>query len=534
MDSSIYSPCYLYSRIQRRHGMSFGQFMTTPRQIRCLSERRPVLYLAHSDSRIYYRKLAKNLRYPRRTKLPPDLGVNTFSRKKTRPVNEEPGNNENPMAERFVFDFVEESESCDNNDVAANDYGEDDGDKGTKDGKNVEVNGPDNDVAWSSDEIEAISSLFKGRIPQKPGKLNRERPLPLPLPYKIRPLQLPNPKNISLPARKSVSGRLYKSPNFLIEMAKEIRSLSPDEDASVVLNNYARFIRRGSLSLTIRELGHMDLPDRALQLFCWAQKQPLLFPDDRVLASTVEVLARTRDLKMPFNLENFTGMASKNVYEAMIRGLITGGNLKLSWKLLSDARNGNRVLDASIYAKLILQLGKNPDKYVLVTELLEKLGEREDLKLTQQDCTALMKICVRLQKFEIVESFFNWFKESGGKPSIVMYTTLVYSRYSDEKYREALAIVWEMEALGCLLDLPAYRVVIKLFVALKDVSRAARYFSKLKEAGFFPTFGIYRDMIKVYVESGRLAKVKEVCREIETAGFKLDKETRSILFQLER
>lgn len=530
----ISSSCYLYSLIGPVQGMSFGQFVRAPGQISCLSERGTVLYLAHSNTRIYYRKLAKNLRYPRRTKLPPDLGANTFSRKKTSPVNEEPGNSENLMAERLVFDFVEESETCDYDDVAVDYDGEDGVDKGTKDDKNVEEDGEEDDVDWSSDEIEAISSLFKGRIPQKPGKLNRERPLPLPLPYKIRPLRLPNPKNITLSSRKSVSGQLYKSPNFLIELAKEIRSLPPDKDASVVLNNYARFIRKGSLSLTIRELGHMDLPDRALQIFCWAQKQPLLFPDDRILASTVEVLARTRDLKMPFNLENFTGMASKNVYEAMIRGLIKGGNLKLSWKLLSDARNGNRVLDASIYAKLILELGKNPDKYVLVTELLEKLGEREDLNLTQQDCTALMKICIRLEKFEIVESFFNWFKQSGGEPSIVMYTTLVHSRYTDEKYREALALIWEMESLSCLLDLPAYRVVIKLFVALKDVSRAARYFSKLKEAGFSPTFGIYRDMIKVYVESGRLAKFKEVCREAETAGFKLDKETRSILLQLER
>lgn len=503
-------------------------------RVSCLSECGMVLYLPHSNTRIFYRKLAKNLSYPRRAKLLPYLGVNTSSRKKTRPVNEEPGYNENPMDERLVFDFVEESATCDYDNAAADYDGEDDGDKGTKDDKNVEEYGQENDLEWGSDEIEAISSLFKGRIPQKPGKLNRERPLPLPLPYKIRPSRLPNPKNITLSSRKSVSGQLYKSPNFFIDLAKEIRSLPPDEDASVVLNNYARFLRKGSLSLTIRELGCMDLPDRALQIFCWAQKQPLLFPDDRILASTVEVLARTRDLKMPFNLENFTGMASKNVYEAMIRGLIKGGNLKLSWKLLSDARNGNRVLDASIYAKLILELGKNPDKYVLVTELLEKLGEREELNLTQQDCTALMKICIRLEKFEIVESFFNWFKQSGGEPSIVMYTTLVHSRYTDEKYREALALVWEMESLNCLLDLPAYRVVIKLFVALKDVSRAARYFSKLKEAGFSPTFGIYRDMIKVYVESGRLAKFKEVCREAEAAGFKLDKETRSILLQVER
>ena len=47
-------------------------------------------------------------------------------------------------------------------------------------------------------------------------------------------------------------------------------------------------------------------------------------------------------------------------------------------------------------------------------------------------------------------------------------------------------MVWEMEASNCLFDLPAYRVVIRLFVALSDLSRAVRYFSKLKKQVFAP------------------------------------------------
>ncbi|KAJ0014639.1 hypothetical protein Pint_20622 [Pistacia integerrima] len=172
----------------------------------------------------------------------------------------------------------------------------------------------------------------------------------------------------------------------------------------------------------------MGLPERALQAFCWVQKQPHLFPDGRVLASTVE----------------------------------------LAWKLLSAAEAAKRMLDPSIYVELILELGRNPDKYLLVMTLLDELGQREELNLSQQDCTAIMKVGVRLHKFDVVESLFHWFRQSGIDPSV---------------------------ASNCLFDLLAYRVVIKLFVALNDLLRAC----------------------------------KEVCKEAELAGFKLDEQMVSLV-----
>ena len=66
---------------------------------------------------------------------------------------------------------------------------------------------------------------------------------------------------------------------------------------------------------------------------------------------------------------------------------------------------------------------------------------------------------------------------------MVMYTTVIHSRSRDGRHREALALVWEMEQANCLLDLPAYRVIVKLCVALYDPERAFWYLSKLKEAG---------------------------------------------------
>ncbi|KAD5316879.1 hypothetical protein R6Q59_032099 [Mikania micrantha] len=403
------------------------------------------------------------------------------------------------------------------------------------DKEQIEEKEAEENPEWDAEDIETITSLFRGRIPQKPGKLGRKRPLPLPLPYKNRPLGLPSSKKGAgtiNSSRKSVSSRLYKDPTFLIGLAKEIRNLDPEKDVSIVLDKCRQFLRKGSLSLTIRELGHMGLPERALQIFCWVQEQPHLYPDDRLLASTVEVLARNHELKLSFKLEKFLSLSSQNVYEAVVRGFIRSGNLKLAYKLLSTAKNKKMILDSGVYAKLILELGKNPDNHILIMNLLEELGERDNLTLAQQDCTAIMKICIRLRKFEIVEKLFNWFKDSGMKPSVVMYTTLIHSRYSNNCCREALALVWEMEGLNCLFDLPAYRVVIKLFVALNDLPRAVRYFSKLKEAGFSPVFDIYMDIIKIYAVHGRIAKCKEVCKEAETAGFKMEEHTKSLLMQL--
>ncbi|KAF8377450.1 hypothetical protein HHK36_030827 [Tetracentron sinense] len=507
---SVQLSCSLYSNPEMR--ISGLKFFPRTSFAENLSNPARITALARSNTGHSHRKTPKNLRYPRRKKLPADPRVNTFLRKKddfTDPSQRDLNNSERPELSDYSSDL-------------------DDGDV------------KEEDLVWSPDEIEAISSLFQGRIPQKPGNLYRKRPLPLPLPYKIRPLGLPTSKEhvrraspVVASSRSSLSTRVYKNPDFLIDLAREIKSLPLEKDVSAILNRWARFLRKGSLSLTIRELGHMGLPDRALQTFCWAQKQPQLYPDDRILASTVEILARTRGLKMPFDFEKLTSSANRSVIEATVRGFIRGGSLNLARKLLLVAKDKKRTLDPSLHAKLILELGKNPDKYELVLALLGELGEREDLKLNQQDCTSVMKVCIRLGKFDIVESLFNWFKESGHDPGVVMYTTMIHSRYCEKKYREALALLWEMEGANSLLDLPAYGVVIKLCVALNDLSRAVRYFSRLNEAGFTPTYDIYRDLIKIYAGSGRLAKCKDVCKEVEMAGFKLDKQTSSLLLQME-
>ncbi|KAJ6838446.1 pentatricopeptide repeat-containing protein [Iris pallida] len=410
------------------------------------------------------------------------------------------------------------------------------------------VDDDDNESSvWTPEELDAISSLFERRMPQKkkrPNVPSKPRPLPLPLPHKTHnpSTQTPTPKHhirlaarSLIPSRLSVSDQIRKNPDALIGIARDIGALPPDTDVAQVLDGWSRFLRKGSLSMTIRELGHMGLPERALQTLLWAQKhQPHLFPDDRILASAVEVLARNGKLKTEFELDKFLNSASRTVLEAMARGFIRAGSLSRAWNLLLLAKDNNRTLDSSIYVKLILEAGKNPDGHELASELLDELGEREELDLSPQDCTAVMKVCIRLGRFEALKSLFSWFKESGNSPTVVMYTTVIYCHYVSKNYREGMALVWEMEGLESLLDLPAYRVVIRLSAALNDLERAVRYFSRLKEAGFVPTYDIYRDMIKVYAASGRLAKCRKICKEVEMAGLRLDRETVAILQEHER
>ncbi|KAG6483087.1 pentatricopeptide repeat-containing protein At2g01860-like [Zingiber officinale] len=398
----------------------------------------------------------------------------------------------------------------------------------------------DDGSEWSALELEAISALFDRPMAQKPVKSVVNRPLPLPTPHKGRPPGFPSPKRhvrsasgSSLAPRCSFADRVRKNPEALIGIAREIAALPADSDACEVLDRWRRFLRKGSLSMTVRELGHMGLPDRALQTLCWVQKEPSLFPDDRTLASAVEVLARCGQLRIEADLSRYLNSASRPVIEAMARGFLKAGCLSRARKILLFAKDNHRTLDPGIYAKLISEAGKTPDGYRLAAAVLDELGEREDFDLEPQDCTAVMKVCIKLERFEALENLFHWYKLSRRHPTVVMYTTVIHGKYCEKKFREALALVWEMESSGCPFDLPAYRVVIRLVVALNDLGRATRYFSKLKDAGFSPTCDIYHDMITVNAASGRLAKCRQLRKEAEMAGLRLDGKTLSMLSELE-
>ncbi|KAL6848364.1 hypothetical protein ACP4OV_021658 [Aristida adscensionis] len=405
-----------------------------------------------------------------------------------------------------------------------------------EDGDEAEEEGES--LGWSRDEIDAISALFDRPMrprPRKPRNPANQRALPLPSPHKTRLPAAPAPKqHARLAARAAYSDRVRKNPEALVGIAREIAALPPERDASAALDRWAGFLRKGSLSMTIRELGHMGLPERALQTLCWAQRQTAvpLFPDDRILASAVQVLARSGRLKVEAALEQCVPTASRAVLEAMASGFIRAGNVALARKLLELATINGRTLHPSIHVKLMSEAARTPEGYGLAAALADELGERPDLELRPQDCTAVMKVCVKLRRYAAVESLFSWFREAGGSPTVVMYTTVVHSRCRGGRHREALALVWEMEQAGCLLDLPAYRVIVRLCAALGEPERALRYLARMKEAGFVPTGDIYGHLIGGYAAAGRKAKCGQLIREAESAGVKLDRRLLSLVSEM--
>ncbi|KAJ4781456.1 Pentatricopeptide repeat-containing protein [Rhynchospora pubera] len=406
------------------------------------------------------------------------------------------------------------------------------------------------DSDWSQDELDAISALFERPLPpQNYTKQRKERALPLPQPHKVLSIdQTPTPKrhirSVSkavLAPRSSFTDQVRKNPEVLIAIAREIQALDSQSDVSEVLDRWAPFLRKGSLSMTIRELGHMGLSDRVLQTLCWVQKRrqgsksgPALVPDDRIFASAVEVLARFNELKIESELDKWILTATRPILESMAKGFIKAGELNLARKVMLLAKDKNRKLDPSVHAKLILAAGHTSNTYKLAKALIQELGERDDFDLSPQDCTAIMKVCIKLGMFETVEHLFQWYKErSTESPTIVMYTTVIHSRYCDSRYREAMALVWELESQNYLLDLPAYRVVIRLCVALNDLERAMRYFTRLKEAGFNPSYDMYRYLIRSHALSGRYWMCKQLKKELELGGMRLDKELEAFFMQLD-
>lgn len=142
---------------------------------------------------------------------------------------------------------------------------------------------------------------------------------------------------------------------------------------------------------------------------------------------------------------------------------------------------------------------------------------------------SVMKICVKFKRFEFVECFFEWYKELNRELSVVMYIMMIYSRFLEEKYREVMSMVWEMEELNCFFDFFVYRVVIRLFVVLDDLGRVMRYYFKFKEVGFILMYDIFCEVISVCIVFGRLIKCREICKEVEDVGLRLDVD---ILFRL--
>ena len=103
---------------------------------------------------------------------------------------------------------------------------------------------------------------------------------------------------------------------------------------------------------------------------------------------------------------------NRDSFEAIARGFIKADQCKQARDVLLVSRDSSCELNDGIYAKLFPKASKSIRGHKFVAQLLDELGMQDKLELEIQDCTAVMKGCIRLEMHEAVESLFYWWKES--------------------------------------------------------------------------------------------------------------------------
>lgn len=371
-----------------------------------------------------------------------------------------------------------------------------------------------NPKGWTSEQLDIMAALLQRR--PRPSLANR-RPPPAPrLPSKHRPVGLPRRRHKPPMATPMVLHHA-KDKRYLTHLALQISRLPDGHQASSLLHGCEQVLLRGSLSATIRELGRLGKPLRALETFLWQRHYAHLWPDEKTLFSTIEVLAEARMEEQARDLLQAWAPTSLMAFEALARGLVSARLLHRTLLLKEEAENCGFTLDQGLYAEIIL-LASRLNKDQEVRMLLQELGTFPELRLSLEHCTSVMAACRKAKIYEAVRSLFEWWKQAGFLPNAIMYEIVITSLASAGKHRDALAIYWEMEKSGCAPDLLAYTALFEICAGLGDSSKALRLFARMKEAQITVTRNIYMNLIKVCCRDGRLGKAREFLEFMKREG----------------
>ncbi|KAH7427927.1 hypothetical protein KP509_10G067400 [Ceratopteris richardii] len=175
------------------------------------------------------------------------------------------------------------------------------------------------------------------------------------------------------------------------------------------------------------------------------------------------------------------------------------------------------IIGQGLYSELVL-LAARLNKVKEMKLLVEELGSFGELQLGLEHCTSIMAACRKSHMHDAVLSLFEWWKQAGFLPNVVMYQIVMTSLLDMGKPREALAIYWEMGKRGFAPHLPVYTALIDICVELKDVHRALRMLSHMKESNITPTGNIYKKLIKLCNQDGRFGKAKELAEAMRKEG----------------
>ncbi|KAI5061375.1 hypothetical protein GOP47_0023880 [Adiantum capillus-veneris] len=123
-------------------------------------------------------------------------------------------------------------------------------------------------------------------------------------------------------------------------------------------------------------------------------------------------------------------------------------------------------------------------------KLVQELGYFSELQLGLEHCTSIMAACRQVQMYDAVLGLFEWWKQTGFLPNVVMYQIVMMTLSDLRKYRDALAVYWEMTKNGCPPHLFAYDALFEICAQLGDASRALKLLAKMRESNITPTWRV--------------------------------------------
>ncbi|KAI5065512.1 hypothetical protein GOP47_0020207 [Adiantum capillus-veneris] len=369
-------------------------------------------------------------------------------------------------------------------------------------------------MGWTAEQFDIVTALL--RTPPKPFPVHRAPPPPRLLP-KHRPVGLPA-RRLHLP---NLTPRPAKDKLFLTDLAVQISKLPPHSHASQVLHGIQHLLVCGSLSATVRHLGHLGLPLRAFETLEWQQTCSHLWPDERALCAAIDVLAEEGKEEIAWDLLHTHAPMSSLAFEALARGLIAASLLNRALLVKEKAESSGLVLNQGVYAELIL-LASRLYKFKEMRKLVQELGYFSELQLGLEHCTSIMAACRKAQMYDAVLGLFEWWKQADFVPNVVMYQIVMTTLSDLGKYRDALAVYWEMTKNGCPPHLSAYDALFEICAQLGDASRALKLLAKMRESNISPTHNIYINLIKVCCQDGRLGKAREFIETMRKEGLPVE------------
>ncbi|CAA7025930.1 unnamed protein product [Microthlaspi erraticum] len=129
---------------------------------------------------------------------------------------------------------------------------------------------------------------------------------------------------------------------------------------------------------------------------------------------------------------------------------------------------------------------------------------------TVRSRTKLMNVLIERGRPHEAQTVFKTLPETGHRPSLITYTTLLAAMTVQKQYGSISSIVSEVEQSGTMPDSIFFNAVINAFSESGNIEEAVQALLKMKKLGLNPTTSTYNTLIKGYGIAGRPERSSEL------------------------